>query len=208
MLRRLSILVRKPSQDRTQFAHAWEHHGTIVRHLPGIRSYQQNHVVEDVGHVGSPPAFRIDGIVELRFDSQDAMRAAFASDAAAPVKADEPNFLGHGTGYVAAEAHVARPSETGTKLVIAGRNDGDTAAGLALERAAVGAPGVVHVIRDDVVSVIARPELAEGPQPADFFLHLYFDSVEATRRAVPHLLSARTGHGSFSVVRVRTVTVV
>ncbi len=108
MFRRLSILVRRPSDDRGAFARGWEHHGTIVKHLPGIRSYQQNHVVEEFGHVGDPPPFRVDGIVELRFDSPEAMKEAFASVAATPVKADEPNFLGHGTGYAMAVAQQVR----------------------------------------------------------------------------------------------------
>src|SRR5689334_9573978 len=101
MLRRLSILVRKSSQSRQEFAHAWEFHGTLVKQLPGIRAYQQNHVLDE-WNAGQAPSFRIDGIVELQFDSMDAMSAAFASAAATPVKADEPNFLGHGTGYVSA----------------------------------------------------------------------------------------------------------
>lgn len=208
MLRRLSILVRKPTHDRAQFAAGWEHHGTLVKYLPGIRAYQQNHVVEEFGHAGAPPPFRIDGIVELRFDSMDAMREAFASDAAGPVKADEPNFLGHGTGYVAATPHLSRPAEAGTKLFVAARGSGVVDPGDALERAASRLVDLQNLIRDDVVSVIARPEMPEGPQPADVFLHLYFATEDAARRAGRALVAGDGIDAAFTVVRVRTLTVV
>jgi uncharacterized protein (TIGR02118 family) len=203
MLRRLSILVRKPSQDRREFARAWEHHGTLVKRLPGIRSYQQNHVLEELGHVGAAPPFRIDGIVELRFDSAEAMSVAFSSELARPVKADEPHFLGHGTGYVASADHDTRRSEDGTKLVIVCRGKGDS-----LARASANLPGLVDSIRDDVVSIIPRPEMAEGPQQAHLFLHLYFENAEATRGAATALRTTDPGVAAFSMVRVRTLTVI
>ena len=207
MFRRLSILVRREGDDRDAFARGWEHHGTIVKHLPGIRSYQQNHVVEEFGHVGQPPPFRIDGIVELRFDSPEAMRQAFASEAAKPVKADEPNFLGHGTGYAIAAAQPVRPAENASKLIVVVR--GHNEAGVsALESYAQTLPGFVHVIHDEVVDVIARPEMLEGPQQADRFLHLYFDDVARARHAGERLTSHNPDGLTYSVCRVRTLTVV
>ena len=204
MLRRLSILVRKPSQTREEFARAWEHHGTLVKGLPGIRAYQQNHVVEGFG-VGS--AYRIDGIVELAFDSIDAMTNAFASEAARPVKADEPHFLGHGTGYVAATWRPFESAEDGAKLVIVARNHERVPAGDLLEPVVEGADGLRKLIRDDVLSVIGRPEMTEGPQHADLFLHAYFSSVAAAQRAADTIIQSRLD-ARYSVVRVRTLTVV
>jgi uncharacterized protein (TIGR02118 family) len=207
MFRRLSILVRRATDDRATFARGWEHHGTIVRHLPGIRAYQQNHVIEEFRHVGAPPPFRVDGVVELRFDSPDAMKEAFASEAAIPVKADEPNFLGHGTGYAMAAASLVRPAEDGSKLIVVIRQQNEAAI-RALESAACALPGCVHVIHDDVVEVIARPEMAEGPQRADVFLHLYFDDVERARHAAERITRDDAGGLDYSVFRVRTLTVI
>jgi uncharacterized protein (TIGR02118 family) len=204
VFRRLSILVRRPSDDRAAFARKWEHHGTLVKHLPGIRAYQQNHVLEVFGHAGAGAPFRVDGVVELRFDSPMAMAQAFASEAATPVKADEPNFLGHGTGYAIAEAAIARPAEDGSKLILIVRT-GDPSE---IETAARDRPGYVHVIRDRVEQVIARPEMVEGPQQAIAFVHLYFDSVDHTREAGLALLRTPIPSLSFTLCRVRTLTVI
>jgi uncharacterized protein (TIGR02118 family) len=207
MFRRLSILVRRATDDRATFARGWEHHGTIVSHLPGIRGYQQNHVIEEFGHVGAPPPFRVDGVVELRFDSPDAMKQAFASEAAIPVKADEPNFLGHGTGYAIAAAPAVRPAEDGSKLIVVIRQHNEAAMS-AFKAAARALPGCVHVIHDDVIEVIARPEMADGPQRAEVFLHLYFDDVERARRAGDLITKDDPGGLAYSVFRVRTLTVI
>lgn len=208
MFRRLSILARRPSDDRQTFARGWEHHGTIVKHLPGIRSYQQNHVVEEFGHAGDPPPFRVDGIVELRFDSPEAMKEAFSSEAAKPVKADEPNFLGHGTGYAMAVAQTVRTAEDGSKLLVVLRHNGHTSEAETVEAVARALPGCVHIIHDDVVTIIPRPEMKEGPQQADVFLHLYFESVDAARQAGRTLAAQRVSGVTFSAYRMRTLTVI
>ena len=206
MLRRLSILVRKPSQSRQEFARAWEFHGTLVKQLPGIRAYQQNHVLEE-WDAGQPPPFRIDGIVELQFDSMDAMSAAFASAAATPVKADEPNFLGHGTGYVGAAPRTPVAADNGCKLIVVARNPNDGSAGDVIERMLQRMPQLTRVIRDDLAAVIARPEMVEGPQQADVFLHAYFATADAAQTAARAIAQDRL-HAPCSVVRVRTLTVV
>jgi uncharacterized protein (TIGR02118 family) len=204
----LSILVRRASDDRATFARGWEHHGTIVKHLPGILAYQQNHVVEEFGHVGGPPPFRVDGIVELRFDSPEAMKQAFASEAAKPVKADEPNFLGHGTGYAMAAAPSMRTAQDGSKLIVVVRHQGQSERADALLALGRSLPGCVHFIRDEVVTVIPRPEMSEGPQLADVFLHLYFDSVNRARVAGGHLATQNGSGAAFSTIRVRTLTII
>jgi len=208
MFRRLSILVRRASDDRAGFARAWERHGGLVKKLPGILSYLQNHVVEEFGHAGDPPQFRADGIVELRFESPEAMRDAFASEAAIPVKADEPSFLGHGTGYAVAMAQEVRRAENGSKVILVVRSGGGTQAVATVAAFAAGLPGFLHLIRDDVTAVIPRPELREGPQHADFFLHLYFDTVEHARAAGRTLIAQSAPGAGLSVYRVRTLTIV
>lgn len=206
MLRRLSILVRKSSQSREEFARAWAFHGTLVKQLPGIHAYQQNHVLDE-WHAGGAPSFRIDGIVELQFDSMEAMNAAFASPAATPVKADEPNFLGHGTGYVGSAPHTPASANDGRKLIVVARNPPDVNAGDVLERALHQMPHLTQLIRDDVAAVIARPEMAEGPQQADVFLHAYFADADTAQHAGQDLAHTDL-RAPFTIVRVRTLTVV
>ena len=198
----MSVLVRRPSDSREAFAEGWQRHGGFVRALPFIRSYIQNHVVEEFLPQGVTPVVRADGLVELRFDTPDDMGKAFSSDAAVPVKADEPNFLGHGTGYAMVEASPIRTAEDGSKVILAipSRHDADS-----VERAARSQPGIVEVFRDDVASVIARPEMKEGPQGVAAFLHLFFDDVAAASRA-GDALQKQFGPDTIAVYRVRTVT--
>jgi hypothetical protein len=64
------------------------------------------------------------------------------------------------------------------------------------------------MIHDQVVTVIPRPEMTEGPQHADAFLHVYFDEVRRAREGGRTLVRQTSCAAAFSVYRVRTVTVV
>ncbi len=208
MFRRLSVLVRRPTDDREAFASAWKRHGDLIRKLPGVLAYQQNHVVEDFGHSGALPAFDVDGVVELRFESPEAMTLAFASPEARPVKSDEPNFLGHGTGYVIARVQDHREATDGRKLIVIARISEGSDASTTLLNHARQLAGHIHAIRDDVTDVIARPEMARGPQGADMVIHLYFHSTQACRDAGRALPALAIPGAAFSVYRVETLTVI
>jgi uncharacterized protein (TIGR02118 family) len=203
MFKRMSILVRRATDDRSQFAEKWQSHGGLVSRLRQIRSYVQNHVVEEFA---AAAPMRADGIVELWFDSAAAMAEAFASDLAKPIKLDEPNFLGHGTGYVIAEASPVRTAEQGNKLVVALRA-ADPALAEKVTDSVRSMPGCTEVVRDDVASLIARPEFREGPQPVDAFLHASFEDVAAAQRA-GRLITDTASGASLAVFRVRTVTMI
>lgn len=205
MFKRMSILVRRATDDRSQFAEKWQSHGGLVSRLRQIRSYVQNHVVEEFASAEAPP-LRADGIVELWFDNAAAMAEAFASDLATPIKLDEPNFLGHGTGYVIAEASPVRSAEQGNKLVVALRA-ADRALAEKVTDSVQSMPGCTEVVRDDVASLIARPEFREGPQPVDAFLHASFEDVAAAQRA-GRLITDTASGASLAVFRVRTVTMI
>jgi len=87
MFKRMTLLRRLPAHDTAQFRAHWAHvHGAMVLGLPGIRRYVQNDIVEGAG--------RFDGIVELWFDDEPALRAAFASAQGRALPDDEANFLG------------------------------------------------------------------------------------------------------------------
>jgi hypothetical protein len=61
------------------------------------------------------------------------------------------------------------------------------------------------MLRDDVASVIARPEMKEGPQAVATFLHLFFDEVATARRAGA-ALQKQFEEDTLAVYRVRTMT--
>jgi uncharacterized protein (TIGR02118 family) len=81
----------------------------MVKRLPGVRGYFQNHIV-DRGHRHDLPSGgqQVDGIVEFWFDSVAAMDAAFATPEAKEMFADGAKFIASVTTFVV-EEHVVIP---------------------------------------------------------------------------------------------------
>ena len=63
-------------------------HGNLARRLPGLKRYVQNHVVEDSKR--QPPSW--DAVIELYWESQEEMEAAWASPEGAAATADLEAF--------------------------------------------------------------------------------------------------------------------
>lgn len=207
MFKRMSILLRRQEDDRPTFARKWENHGSLVKQLPYIRGYMQNHVVEEFSR---DQPIEADGIVELLFDKSEDMTSAFSSPEALPVKADEPGFLGHGTGYVLSKPSPLVPATAGNKLFVI-TNAPDASLLQRILDVTAKEFAVSSFFRDDILSVIRRPEMARGPQSVASFLHIYFRDA-ASAAAAGALISRSMRCGSEtkigSVFRVRTLTVV
>ncbi|MFJ4264379.1 EthD domain-containing protein [Paenarthrobacter nicotinovorans] len=94
-VRTMALLGRKPGMSYEQFRTYWRDvHAPMAAKLPGVTRYIQRHIMPDV-HNGEPDnEFGIDGVVILEYESQDAMEAAWASEAGQAAMADVPNFLG------------------------------------------------------------------------------------------------------------------
>jgi uncharacterized protein (TIGR02118 family) len=94
-VRNLTMLRRKPGLTIEDFQRHWlDVHAPLVRELPGIRRYAQNHVIAGATRSGFPTIeLGIDGIVELVFESAESMRRAFDSDAGQRAMADASNFI-------------------------------------------------------------------------------------------------------------------
>lgn len=107
MPKRITYLEARRHKDLEAFRTHWSTtHAEIARDLPGVTAYRQNHVLPAAGKTAAPAAaasaegqaYRVDGIVELWFADEDVMGAGFASDVAARLIRDEPNFLSGLTG--------------------------------------------------------------------------------------------------------------
>jgi uncharacterized protein (TIGR02118 family) len=203
VFKRMSVLVRRASDDRAYFSRKWEAHAAPVSKLPKVRGYIQNHVVEAFTRgPGSP--IEADGFVELLWDRAEDMAAAFASPAARPMVEDEPGFLGHGSGYALAAAPRLREA-TGGKLIVAVVTGDDRSPLDALEKSVRTLDGLEHLIRDEVTSLIPKPGMAP-PQPVDAFFHLYFGDADKARRAGEAVAAGRSeGRPRLGVYGVRTV---
>jgi uncharacterized protein (TIGR02118 family) len=89
MLKFMVVIYRRPESTPAEFRrHLEEVHGPLVKNLPGIRNYAQNYVRPDPKR--QAPGW--DAIVEIYFDSWDAMEAAWATPQGAASDADLPAF--------------------------------------------------------------------------------------------------------------------
>lgn len=117
MPKRITYLEARPDRDREAFRTHWSTtHAEIARDLPGVTAYRQNHVLPPTGasaveESAEGLAYRVDGIVELWFADEKVVGAGFASDVAARLIVDEPNFLSGLTGgpVTAGTPHVPWP---------------------------------------------------------------------------------------------------
>lgn len=72
MLKRISLVWKRPELSRADFRRIWlGEHAAYARQLRGVREYTIDFVTE--GPEGAP-----DGIATLRFDSREALDAAFS----------------------------------------------------------------------------------------------------------------------------------
>jgi len=97
MIVRSGLIRKKADWSGEDFRRYWrEHHGALAARLPGLRRYEQNHVVDSVqrGIAYTRGPEQLDGFSMLWFDSEDAMRAAIATEAGRALVADEDHFIG------------------------------------------------------------------------------------------------------------------
>jgi uncharacterized protein (TIGR02118 family) len=86
---KITITFGPPADPAAFERHYVAVHAPLVRALPGLRAYEYGHALTNFD--GSPPeAF---WVVSLTFDSEEAMRAAFASPAGQKAVDDMPNFI-------------------------------------------------------------------------------------------------------------------
>lgn len=103
--KRLGILRKKEGMTQDAFENHWLHtHAVLCAKLPGLRRYSVNLVER-----GRFPKFDYDGFSELWFDSEDDLKAAFASPEGVTLLADLPNFAGDIDPIISVETQVVWP---------------------------------------------------------------------------------------------------
>jgi uncharacterized protein (TIGR02118 family) len=104
MIKRMSIIVRKPGLDDEAFREAWLRHGELAKSMPGVRRYVQNHIVDRAQRGVHPRGDQqVDGFVEFWFDSVADLEAAFASPEGQALQADGRTFLSAVTTFLVEE---------------------------------------------------------------------------------------------------------
>lgn len=104
LLKRMSTLRRRADVAPAVFRHEWaQEHARLVRRVPGVRGYRQNHVIAREAPAGRPvdeTAMPIDGIVELWFDDAASLDAAFASPQGATLMMHAREFIAEITTFL------------------------------------------------------------------------------------------------------------
>ena len=91
MIKQVTLFNRKPGMPVEEFQAYWrDTHAQLVRGLPGIRGYIQNHTLIS-SYQKQEPDF--DGVAEVWFDSLEAMQANTHTSELSAVRADEENFI-------------------------------------------------------------------------------------------------------------------
>lgn len=103
--KRLGILRKKEGMTHDAFEEHWlGTHAPLCAKLPGLRRYSVNLVDR-----GRFPKFDYDGFSELWFDSEDDLKAAFASPEGVTLLADLPNFAGDIDPIISVETQIVWP---------------------------------------------------------------------------------------------------
>lgn len=78
LIKRMSLLRQRPDISAEEFQTQWfDLHAVLVKRLRGVRGYRQNLVIDGPRDVSG--AYLADGIVELWFDSSEAIENAFSA---------------------------------------------------------------------------------------------------------------------------------
>ena len=108
MIKSLTLLTRKAGLTHEEFMRHWvEIHAPLARKVPGIRRYVQTHLLEERKRPDIPSSgVEIDGVAELWYDDQEAMRRAIASPEGRTLYADGALFIGRVKTYTTEERQI------------------------------------------------------------------------------------------------------
>lgn len=116
---RMGLMNKKADWTFEMYRDYWRNsHGKLARQIPGLRSYQQNLVVdsEQRGFSFKRGPEQLEGISQLVFDDDAAMQAGMSAELGAALIADEQHFIGQ-LRIVTADQHVVvEPPAAGSAL--------------------------------------------------------------------------------------------
>lgn len=112
-VRNFTLLTKRDDLSMEEFRRYWtEVHAPIAKRLPGLVSSIQHHVVDTAarGDFPAPPA-NVHGIVELVFESREAMDAALAGPVGQELVEDARNFQAQMRKYVVEDVVIVAEQE-------------------------------------------------------------------------------------------------
>jgi uncharacterized protein (TIGR02118 family) len=202
MMRRMTLLRRRPDISREAFSAQWAGpHAVIAKAYRGLAKYTQNHVVERLDDAPRD-TFGADGMAELWFENAGALTAALGSDVADRLIEDEPRFLDGVTGMILDEADLD-DGTGGIKVIVLGRRRPGARVVAAPPEAAT------YNSAAGVSSTYGREKLWSVPVPPDTVLVARFADLAAAREVIAQRAwPAMLGFDAWHAYHVREVRVV
>jgi uncharacterized protein (TIGR02118 family) len=116
-VKRMSFLRKLPGVSNEEFQRQWfEMHAIFVRRLPGIMGYRQNLVIDRQGDRfdgnNLHDANHVNGVVELWFESTDAIETAFRSPIGITTMTHAREFIGEISTYMVESTEIIPEVET------------------------------------------------------------------------------------------------
>jgi uncharacterized protein (TIGR02118 family) len=111
-MKSISLLARRAGLTHEQFMHHWrEVHGPLAHAVPGIRRYVQNEIAAQPTRPDIPShEIEVDGIAEIWWESEEAMRHAATTPELKALHADGALFIGRIKSFVVRE-HTIIPAD-------------------------------------------------------------------------------------------------
>jgi uncharacterized protein (TIGR02118 family) len=180
----MTMLSRREDLSPAAFSEHWYgKHAGIVRRMPQLHGYLQNHILRLIGAPVGDASFSVDGIPELWFVDEAAKTAALSSPAAKELPVDEKNFM-RGITIFAIEETVLREGQGAAKVMVLARMGSGGASAVDEARAWCGAlPEVRRCVVNRIVTADHRPGVWHEPLPPDAIFEFRFDSVAAAETA-------------------------
>jgi hypothetical protein len=212
MMKRMTLLAKKEGLSTSDFRSYWAGpHGALALGMDGISKYTHNRVDKVLWTTDGAPRFCIDGIVELYFRDEDAMRDAQASTVGRRhIPSDEPVFLKGWTLCIVDtegdEASRTNPVKVMVPFLLG--NSSRETLGIAVTRYAREAN--LRLELNWTASTARRERLWSEPSPPDGFLVLWFDSVAAAHDAfdegrICSVMSANVGSATAYLIDVLSI---
>jgi hypothetical protein len=184
MTKRMTLLAKKEGLSTSDFRNYWAGpHARLALGMAGITKYVHNRVDKVLWASGDEAPFDVDGVVELFFADDEAMRAAQASAVGQKyIPADEPVFL-KGWTLCVVETNGKEPAERAVKVLIPFHAQAQARDKLWHELSRVAETGCCAVALNWTISTARRERLWAEPIPPTGFICVWLDSVATAHAA-------------------------
>lgn len=185
-MKRMTLLAKKDGTSTSDFRSYWAGpHAALALGMEGISKYTHNRVDKVLWSTDDPPRFTVDGIVELYFRDEDAMRAAQASTVGrSHIPADEPIFLkGWTLCIVETEGDEFDMRKKPVKVLVPFLLKTSSKDALSLAVTRLASEVNQQFALNWTVSTARRERLWSEPSPPDGFAVFWFDSVATAHDA-------------------------